>query len=285
MQLLDLTVTCCRLFFASIIAAAIVCFLVPQFRAQLVLHGKLKAPKQSEDKDPLLIRLMRPLKVLDPVPKNRFSHFYIFGACWNACVIVSFCISNGSQFTNDTVAKLILLGCFELHLLRRSYESVYIDKHSAAATMLFGHYVLGIMFYFFTSLSLALDWSAELVSDDGTLDFLFLPVSMFLYSSVNQNTVHRILSGMKADSPDKYQIPRDAMFDDATCPHYGFEMMIYISLFTLSRARNTSLNLCVVWVIVNLTILAYETKKWYLDKFKDDREFLQKRYLVLSGIF
>ncbi|OMJ14958.1 Polyprenol reductase 1 [Smittium culicis] len=79
------------------------------------------------------------------------------------------------------------------------------------------------------------------------------------------------------------QIPMGGWFSLISSPHYTFEILMYLSLLVLSGINSPTLLSLVLWVIVNLTISATETHRWYLQTFDD--KYPRGRYAIFPLIW
>eukprot|EP00742_Colponemidia_sp_Colp-10_P011500 GILJ01012782.1.p1 GENE.GILJ01012782.1~~GILJ01012782.1.p1 ORF type:complete len:312 (-),score=20.83 GILJ01012782.1:151-1086(-) len=255
------------------------------------------------------------------VPKQFFAHYYLLGAVFNAFLLqqVSMSLYHHKKtallsFISDhNVLALGQADCFrcvlccclmQVHLLRRCYESFFITVFSATAKMHLLVYILGIGFYMLTSFSILLesefmgtadsDWffTDNFTCNVGSILSLSLVSALFLFifSSYSQHRSHRILADLRTDHVDStfsstknsYRIPRGGLFDLISCPHYFAEFGIYVSFIILTQGRSTVLWLQFIWVVVNLTITANRTHRWYREKFKN---YPRKRKTIIPYVF
>ncbi|KAJ1927335.1 hypothetical protein IWQ60_003005 [Tieghemiomyces parasiticus] len=144
---------------------------------------------------------------------------------------------------------------------------------------------------------------------------VLLGAALFTYAAYHQFCCHRILARLRAgtcmsrtaaDSPPVYRVPKGDWFDWIECPHYYAEILIYLSLTLIlvlwipsttvgpltARASTwqitaplPGLNLFLLnlWNIVNLSISAYSTHRWYTRKFSS--EYPANRWLIMPGIY
>ena len=89
---------------------------------------------------------------------------------------------------------------------------------------------------------------------------------LFVLASVVQYRCHAHLASL-----EKYSLPRGGLFRRIVCPHYTCECILYLSLAVVAAPRGQLWNqtlLCAhLFVLVNLGVTAYGTKKWYIGKF------------------
>lgn len=229
--------------------------------------------------------------------------------------------------TSEHAVPWLLLGLYLLHVIRRWYESWYVERPSPTARMHAGHYLVGISFY--TAVPPAL-WIDAVEHPDRVLSTVQLTsmrwavmgtgTILFLWASYHQNVCHRILANLRgpkakstplskqdyavakkndngdlsssvtevaAASKSAYKVPHGDWFAYFVCPHYVAEMLIYFAFYLIASAtlKSTSsalsfnhslvlhgsatLFITWIWVVVNLGIVARETKAWYRVTFGD----------------
>ena len=92
---------------------------------------------------------------------------------------------------------------------------------------------------------------------------------------------------MYLTSLPKYTLPMNPIFNTFVCPHYTAECLIYLSLAIVSAPGGAWVNRTVlsafVFVTVNLSITASNTKAWYERNF--DREKVAPRSKMLAGVW
>lgn len=109
---------------------------------------------------------------------------------------------------------------------------------------------------------------------------------LFFYNSYRQFQVHQYLAGLTT-----YQVPNHPIFQqtNSICPHYGFEVNIYMTLAVLtardSRVFNSTMLCATFFVVVNLGVTADGTKEWLLRKFPKQRLQIAQRHRMLGSIW
>ncbi|KAK4242571.1 hypothetical protein C8A03DRAFT_11186 [Achaetomium macrosporum] len=258
----------------------------------LVDYGARKAHKQSAHRpspkplhDGWLLSLIDAVTSWTQVPHSWFSAFYVVSLACSVFWLVQF-LSNGAvlrsiassqvstQEPSSTMAQ-VALGWLMMFLqaTRRVYEHATVIKPSKS-TMWVVHWLLGLFFYLFISVSVWVEGSAGAIldplaghTDDAqSLWKMAVAVPAFLFAWVNQYRCHKHLAGLK-----KYSLPEDGMFRHFICPHYTCECVLYFSMAVATAPRGTWCNrtlLCaLVFVAVNLGVTASGTRKWYVEKF------------------
>lgn len=179
------------------------------------------------------------------------------------------------------------------HVIRRCYETWCVNVFSSKATMNLAHYAGSYMYYFSFCLVMAntlmpttgaVESKWESCSNDSTQFTVAGPVSYvalatgtlsLLYGMYVQHTTAGILRDqrrtVKADGSFKitetYTIPKKGLFTYVSCPHYLGEVLVYLGLFAVSH-HDVNLLTLFVFTLVNQTLSALVTHKWYHERFK-----------------
>ena len=190
------------------------------------------------------------------VPHAWFKHFYVVGCCVNAIALTG-SLGNAGGAASD--ASRLALGLFQVHLIRRLYESAFVSSYRAGASMHAASYALGLAYYVCASQSWA--WRPPTTASGGLLDFdggasetnggggaagvLLLAlkcigVVVFAVGNREQHRCHVILaesrrakSSRSASTKQSYVIPRGGWFERFSCAHYTAEIVIYFGLLTI----------------------------------------------------
>ncbi|KAF9163561.1 hypothetical protein DFQ26_002410 [Actinomortierella ambigua] len=324
-----------RIYFAGITIAALLAGTLPFLKKSILDYGKLnEKPTEHQHNTPneqsLSDRLALALRSLT-VPKYWFAHFYVWASLWMAYLTVDlyylcrspgddaqtlfdrpwsfllllqhFGVSVGVQPLSINTVPWFLLGLNFLHVLRRWYESWYVERPSPTARMHVGHYLIGITFYIAVPPALWIDavehperviplWSLP----PGRALMVGVGTVLFFWAYYHQFACHCILASLRPksqprpqqdavaaakkddDSPTTksvYRVPHGDWFNYFVCPHYVAEMLIYVAYYIIASASlnspqgSTTLLIVLGWVISNLGVVARETAAWYRAKFGD----------------
>jgi 3-oxo-5-alpha-steroid 4-dehydrogenase 3 len=94
--------------------------------------------------------------------------------------------------------------------------------------------------------------------------------ALFFFAWYSQNKCHRYLASLK-----KYTLPEQGPFRYLVCPHYTYECLLYVALAMAAAPQgklfNKTLLSGLLFVGVNLGATARGTKKWYEEKFGEDK--------------
>ncbi|KAK3834198.1 MAG: hypothetical protein JOS17DRAFT_36050 [Linnemannia elongata] len=203
---------------------------------------------------------------------------------------------------------LLTMVCYLFQVIRRWYESWFVERPSVAAKIHVTHYIVGITFYSAMAPSTWIDayetWikqgaatgpvgsntAASAVPPQDSMLFglngqCLLGLMLFIWASWHQYNCHIILANLrpklmkKEDKPKSqdYKIPFGDWFQYMVAPHYSAEMLIYLSLYLMASSSPLTANSSTAptlfcawgWVVVNLGIVARETDQWYRTRFGD----------------
>ncbi|KAG0586874.1 hypothetical protein KC19_2G123900 [Ceratodon purpureus] len=117
--------------------------------------------------------------------------------------------------------------------------------------------------------------------------FQLVGMAVFLLGWIQQYRLHSILASLRAKKVrtgieavlkpystdkkkvDRYEIPQGSWFEWVSCAHYLAEIVLYAGIVIASGGNNLNIWLFYSWVVLNLTLAASETHKWYKSKFED----------------
>ncbi|CCF59965.1 hypothetical protein KAFR_0I01850 [Kazachstania africana CBS 2517] len=179
------------------------------------------------------------------VPKSYFSHFYMISTVLSIVTLTC--------YRHFPIVWLILT-----HSMRRLYETLFVFKETDKSRMHWSHYIVGLWFY--TTIQLVLN--IQLGKNNISTDFNKISFILFTLASWDQNKNHMILSRLV-----KYSLPKGRLFNYVCCPHYLDEIIIYFSL----TLYNIEFSWLLIWVLANLSVSSIETRKYYIQKFSDER--------------
>ncbi|KAL9546132.1 hypothetical protein MBANPS3_006813 [Mucor bainieri] len=247
------------------------------------------------------------------VPKHYFSHFYVIGlitAVLSTMELVSLYKFNKPLFMMQILDQYdtrngthhlswqqcsVGLSLFTLHLMRRVYESFWIEKPSKTATMHASHYLIGVGFYGAMALGTWLEGVSNVgpsfTQQDTYVNMTSLTaIALFLYASYHQYRCHVILSLLRKskDQASSYSIPRGDWFEMLVTPHYFADILVYLSLNILYRFQNYILICGLIWTIVNLSVVSGETQQWYQTHFSAEKlqqAFPHGRKRIIPGLY
>jgi 3-oxo-5-alpha-steroid 4-dehydrogenase 3 len=209
------------------------------------------------------------------VPQKWFAHFYGLGCIVNASFL--WCsLDTWVAVTPPTSTVCVLaMGAFQVHLVRRLLETVWMMHYPKGARMHILAYIFGLSYYVVVPLTYFASFSANKVDQlnhSFQMDHptFILGALIFVTGSIIQWHSHYLLSQLSKGRGGRYVIPRGGLFWSVSCPHYLGEIVIYLGLgiLCMSSASYLIVFYPFVWVVVNLLLAAGMTHRWYLAHFK-----------------
>lgn len=206
------------------------------------------------------------------VPKRWFAHLYITGILTTLCALWQ---RHNSAPEIETFCLGLFL--FLLHCTRRLLECWYISSFGQSRMHVSG-YLVGLLHYllvpisFFSSATDRPRATESLHLQQATQTTMVLA---FLTANYLQHKYHRLLSSSKfIRGVKQYVFPRGGLFNYVCCPHYLYEMCIYVCFSLLVTQKSTFALL--VWVVSNLSVVAQVNLMWYKEHFPAEVGRLQR---------
>lgn len=99
------------------------------------------------------------------------------------------------------------------------------------------------------------------------VDLKYPGVVLFLVGIVGNFYHHHLLSSLRTKNDNGYKVPKGGLFGLVTCPHYFFEILIFLGISFISQTLYTFAS--TISTICYLMGRSYATRRWYLTKFDD----------------
>ena len=240
------------------------------------------------------------------VPQKWFAHFYAIGCVSNAAMIA---LAAQEGVDGATIA---LLGAFQVHVVRRLIETVWMLRYPEGASMHVLAYVFGMSYYvavpatYLVACAQGIDEENEENEENEETEengawlrwTAILGMAIFATGSLIQWHAHYLLAhlnsagGASAHSrggptaprrKTSYVIPRGGLFELVSCPHYFGEAVIYLGLGVACVGREHATRTVAwypfVWVVANLALAARLSHDWYLANFKTYSRLGRKAFI------
>lgn len=253
-----------------------------------------------------------------------FRSFYLLGSVWNAVLVwyagrwsaeavpVSVTAAKGDCADAYRTAAVL----FQVHVLRRLFESYYVQVFTCRQTPL----ILGLAgASFYIAVPTLWAWGQRCCCTSGLLradlqqqaqrgvrgGWRLAVIALFLFASLAQYWTHDELARVRrprkrrrcekssadhsATAPT-YAVIRRGAFAWSTCPHYVAEMLIYTALAGMIATGDCARHclvlplLILLFVVTNLGHTARESKRWLQQRYPHDG-FVRKRAALLPGLF
>ncbi|TGZ67515.1 hypothetical protein CRM22_004757 [Opisthorchis felineus] len=173
-----------------------------------------------------------------------------------------------------------------IQLVRRLYESKCISVYGRSR-MSFTHLILGISFYLVVPAAIYASRTSASNRSPLLLGMFALEISVLQYSqhlTLKQLALLRrpVMEPTAQPVADRYFEPRGSMFNYIVCPHFLFEMAMYLSLHLLLSTSWIPFSHMVIFVLVNQSCSAWLSYHWYLERFP---KWAASRYVLIPYLW
>lgn len=160
------------------------------------------------------------------------------------------------------------------HFVKRVLESLFVHKYAGKIDLFTTFAIAG----FYSLAAGMIGWLNRnpLSVPDA---WFYIGISLYIIGMAGNFYHHKLLADLRKNSLD-YFIPKGGLFEYVVCPHYLFEILIWLGIALLSRHL-------VAWIILLFIVLYLVTRslralKWYHEKFQD---FPKDRKAILPFVF
>lgn len=174
--------------------------------------------------------------------------------------LVSFFVLPGADL------RLVLLKfAVTFHFFKRDLEVLFVHKYSGS--MILGSVILITGFYFSAAAGLIGVQYLSLGLPEPSIDLKYIGLIIYVVGIIGNFYHHSILSKLRNNNDKGYKIPQGGLFGLVICPHYLFEILIFVGLSFISQTPLAFA--CTFGDTLYLIARSYETRKWYVNKFED----------------
>jgi very-long-chain enoyl-CoA reductase len=184
--------------------------------------------------------------------------------------------------TPVTQVQWLLFALFQLHFLKREYETMFVHKFSANTMPAFNIFRNSAFYWLIAGLLCALDIYApgSLSSRDqlGLLDYTGL--ALFTVGETCNWIVHQHLASLRKPGGTEKGIPNCIGSSLVTSPNYMFEVLAWVGVILISRS----------WAVVAFILVGISyMRSWSRGKEKALRNefgdrYKKKKYTMLPGL-
>ncbi|GMG99507.1 hypothetical protein Nepgr_001347 [Nepenthes gracilis] len=152
-----------------------------------------------------------------------------------------------------------------VNFLKRILEVLFVHKYSGrmgteAITVITLGYFLGAATAIYTQ-----HLSRDLL--EPSVDLKYAGILLFVLGITGNFYHHCVLSNLRGKGEKEYKIPKGGLFNLVICPHYLFEILVFVGLSFIAQ---TLYSVCMAMgAALYLMGRSYATRKWYLSKFED----------------
>lgn len=174
-----------------------------------------------------------------------------------------------------TVAQGLVFGAIAFAFTKRIIEGLFVHKYSGTMSLP----TVGLIAGLYSLASFMIGWNTVRMPPPPVDAVTYAGLALYGIGVIGNYLHHKMLADLRRDSLE-YVIPRGGMFELVICPHYLFEIVIWLGIFLLSRHFAAFLTLA--FIIAYLSARAIRTLRWYRDKFTN---FPKERKAILPFIF
>ncbi|KAJ9545949.1 hypothetical protein OSB04_025656 [Centaurea solstitialis] len=151
------------------------------------------------------------------------------------------------------------------HFFKRDMEVLFVHKYSGG--MVLGSVILISIFYFSAAIGLIVVHYLSLGLQEPSIDLKYIGLIVFILGIFGNFYHHSLLSKLRKTNEKGYKIPQGGLFNYVICPHYLFEILIFVGISFISQTPLAFA--CTFGDSLYLIARSYETRKWYVNKFED----------------
>ncbi|CAB3398535.1 unnamed protein product [Caenorhabditis bovis] len=227
------------------------------------------------------------------VPKRWFRHFYALGTftLLLSLHILYTTFIGTIEYSKDLRTFLIMLtrpqsipsisfttcclaiGLLTVHVIRRFYETVAVSVYSDSRMNIF-HYAVGLIHYTILPFSilcetegLATNKKDLKVSIEDITTYQWIGAVLFIICNIQQHEIAEKIANTRKGPRGlirnyAYGICFGGWFNYVSCPHFFFEILIYLSLYFVVPT-GFAYKFVLLFVFINQIFAAEITHRWY----------------------
>ncbi|KAI3757198.1 hypothetical protein L6452_04732 [Arctium lappa] len=160
---------------------------------------------------------------------------------------------------------LLLKFAVTFHFFKRDLEVLFVHKYSGG--MILGLIILISIFYFSAVVGLIVVHYLTLGIPEPLIDLKYIGLIVFMLGILGNFYHHNLLVKLRKPNEKGYKIPQGGLFNLVICPHYLFEIVVFVGISFISQTPFAFA--CTFGDSLYLIARSYETRKWYVNKFED----------------
>lgn len=168
-------------------------------------------------------------------------------------------------FPDGDLRFLLLKFAVTFHFFKRDLEVLFVHKYSGG--MILGSIIIISIFYFSAAAGLVVVHYLTLGLPKPSINLKYIGLILFTLGILGNFYHHNLLAKLRKPNEKGYKIPQGGLFDFVICPHYLFEIFIFVGISFISQTPFSFA--CTFGVSLYLIARSYETRKWYINKFED----------------
>ncbi|OVA03256.1 3-oxo-5-alpha-steroid 4-dehydrogenase [Macleaya cordata] len=166
-------------------------------------------------------------------------------------------------FPNHDLRFMLVNSALTLHFFKRVFEVLFVHRYSGG--MLLDSTIMISLSYFISTVSMIYNQHLIQGTSDPQIDLKLVGIVVFLVGIVGNFYHHYILSKLREKNDKEYKIPTGGLFGLVICPHYLFEILVFVGVSLISQTVYPIS--FTIGTAFYLTGRSYATRNWYLSKF------------------
>lgn len=174
-------------------------------------------------------------------------------------------LSSFAIFPDGDLRFTLVCSALTIHFFKRLFEVLFVHKYSGSMDV---EATIAISSSYFLS-TITMIYCQHLTQDlpQPSIDLKYGGYIIFLVGIIGNIYHHILLSKLRKKGEKEYKIPQGGLFNYAICPHYLFEILIFVGISCTSQTLyTTSFTLGTTFYLMGRSIA---TRRWYKPKFDD----------------
>ncbi|XP_009782383.1 uncharacterized protein LOC107812573 [Nicotiana tabacum] len=168
-------------------------------------------------------------------------------------------------FPNEDLRFALVSSALTIHFFKRVLEVLFVHKYSgsmdveATTVISFSYFLSTVTMIYGQHLSQGLP--------EPSIDLKYGGFIIFLVGIIGNFCHHYLLSNLRNKGEKEYKIPQGGLFNFVICPHYLFEILVFVGVSCISQTLySISFTLGTMFYLMGRSIA---TRRWYQSKFDD----------------
>ncbi|MCD7455709.1 hypothetical protein HAX54_029227 [Datura stramonium] len=174
-------------------------------------------------------------------------------------------VSSFAIFPDGDLRFALVCSALTIHFFKRISEVLFIHKFSGLMDVE-ATFVISTS-YFLSTVSMIYCQHLTQGLPEPSIDLKYGGCIIFLVGIIGNFYHHYLLSKLRTKGEKEYKIPQGGLFDLVICPHYLFEILIFVGVSCTSQTLYAiSFTLGSILYLMGRSIA---TRNWYKSKFDD----------------
>ncbi|XP_060186429.1 uncharacterized protein LOC132615850 [Lycium barbarum] len=174
-------------------------------------------------------------------------------------------VASFAIFPDGDLRFALVCSALTIHFFKRVFEVLFVHKYSGSMDV---KATIRISFSYFL-FTVTMIYSQHLTQGlpEPSIDLKYGGFIIFLVGIIGNLYHHYLLSKLRTKGEKEYKIPQGGLFKFAICPHYLFEILIFVGISCTSQTLYAiSFTLGSTFYLMGRSIA---TRRWYKSKFDD----------------